>query len=144
MSMVLFVLLFVFAQMPCTNVHDWTLLTHSPPKRLVDVKRGTGEYVGGPLVTMIAHRFHAQLSRTFVVNKNNKPSNLLIRKPGSLRNFFLGFICNCLSYFTTEKITFTSILYPQFTHMICIIYTHNANQEICCHESCVHIFISLT
>ena len=36
---------------------------------------------------------------------------------------FLGFICNCLSYFTTVKISFTSILYPQFTHMIFIIYT---------------------
>ena len=28
-----------------------------------------------------------------------------------------------LSYFTTAKISFTSILYPQFTHMILIIYT---------------------
>ena len=37
--------------------------------------------------------------------------------------FFLGFICNCLSYFTTAKISFTSILYLQFTHMIFIIYT---------------------
>ena len=27
--------------------------------------------------------------------------------------FFLGFVCNCLSCFTTAKITFTSILYPQ-------------------------------
>ena len=25
------------------------------------------------------------------------------------------------SYFTTVKMSFTSILYPQFTHMICII-----------------------
>ena len=36
-------------------------------------------------------------------------------------NFFLSFICNCLSYFTTTKITFTSILCPHFTHMIFII-----------------------
>ena len=41
--------------------------------------------------------------------------------------FFLGFICNCLSY-TTAKISFNSILYPQFTHMIFIIYiAHNQN-----------------
>ena len=34
--------------------------------------------------------------------------------------------CYCLSYFTTAKISFTSILYLQFTHMIFIIYTlHN-------------------
>ena len=88
---------------------------------------------------MIAHRFHAKLSRTFVVNKNNKPSNLLIRKPGSLRNFFLGFICNCLSYFTTAKISFTSILYPQLTHMIFIIYTlcqsENLSSWVCTYYS---------
>ena len=30
----------------------------------------------------------------------------------------------CLSYFTTAKITFTSILYRQFTHVIFIIYIH--------------------
>ena len=30
-------------------------------------------------------------------------------------DFFLGFLCNCLSYFTTAKITFTSIT--------CIVYT---------------------
>ena len=34
--------------------------------------------------------------------------------------FFLVFPFNC---FTTEKITFTSILYPQFIYMIHIIYT---------------------
>ena len=32
-----------------------------------------------------------------------------------LSEYFLGFICNCLIYFTTAKISFTSILYPQFT-----------------------------
>ena len=36
----------------------------------------------------------------------------------------LGFICNCLSYFTTAKISFSSILYPQFTHVILIIYIY--------------------
>ena len=35
----------------------------------------------------------------------------------------LGFIWNCLSYFTTARITFTCIIYPQCTHMIYIIYT---------------------
>ena len=43
--------------------------------------------------------------------------------PTSLRFFFLGFICNCLSYFITAGITFTCILYPQCTHMIFIIHT---------------------
>ena len=38
--------------------------------------------------------------------------------------FFLGFICNCLSYFITARITFTCTLYPQCTHMIFIICTH--------------------
>ena len=37
--------------------------------------------------------------------------------------FLAGFICNCLSYFTTAKISFTLTLYPQFTHMIFIMYT---------------------
>ena len=40
------------------------------------------------------------------------------------RWMFLGFLCNCLSGFTTEKITFTCILYPQLCiYMIYIIYT---------------------
>ena len=33
--------------------------------------------------------------------------------PVEASDFFLGFVCNCLSYFTTARITFTSILYPQ-------------------------------
>ena len=36
--------------------------------------------------------------------------------PVEASDVFLGFLCNCLSYFITAKITFTSILYPQFTH----------------------------
>ena len=43
--------------------------------------------------------------------------------PVGASEFFRGFICNCLSYFTTVKISFTSILYLQFTHMIFILYT---------------------
>ena len=43
--------------------------------------------------------------------------------PVGASDFFLGFICNCLSYFTTARITFTCILYPQCTHMIFTIYT---------------------
>ena len=31
--------------------------------------------------------------------------------PVGASEFFLGFLCNCLSYFTTTKITFTSSLY---------------------------------
>ena len=37
--------------------------------------------------------------------------------PIEASDFFLGFVCNCLSYFKTAKITFTSILYPQFTYI---------------------------
>ena len=36
---------------------------------------------------------------------------------------FLGFICNCLSYFITVRITFTCM---QCTHMIFIIYAHHS------------------
>ena len=43
--------------------------------------------------------------------------------PVGASDFFLGFLCNCLSYFTTAKISFSVILYPQFTHMIFVIYT---------------------
>ena len=46
---------------------------------------------------------------------------------------FSGFYCNCLSYFTTVKISFTSILYLQFTHMIFIIYTSHCN--VCKHQT---------
>ena len=35
--------------------------------------------------------------------------------------FFLNFICNCLSYFITVRIS--CVLYPECTHMIFIIYT---------------------
>ena len=38
--------------------------------------------------------------------------------PVGASEFFLGFICNCLNYFTTAKISFTSILCSQFTHDI--------------------------
>ena len=36
--------------------------------------------------------------------------------------FFLGFLCNCLSYFTTAKITFTSIFYLQCMYIYIYIY----------------------
>ena len=38
---------------------------------------------------------------------------------------FLVFLCNCLSCFTTAKITVTSILYLQCIYMIYISYTHH-------------------
>ena len=53
-------------------------------------------------------------------------SELRIKNRSEASDFFLGFVCNCLSYFTTAKITFTSILYLQFTHMI---YKHNKNSK---------------
>ena len=37
--------------------------------------------------------------------------------------FFLRFLCNCLTCFITARITFTGILYPQCVHMLKIIYT---------------------
>ena len=48
------------------------------------------------------------------------------------------FLCNCLSYFTTAKISFTSILYPQFTHMIFIIYNsrHCTALTLVCTSNC--------
>ena len=36
--------------------------------------------------------------------------------PVGASEFFLGFLYDCLSYFTTAKISFTSVLYAQFTH----------------------------
>ena len=45
--------------------------------------------------------------------------------PVGASELFLGFICNCLSCFITARMTFTCILYPQFTHMIFITYTHH-------------------
>ena len=41
--------------------------------------------------------------------------------PVGASEFFLGFICNFLSYFITGKISLSFILYPQFTHMIFLI-----------------------
>ena len=46
-----------------------------------------------------------------------------VPQPISPWEIFLSFISNCLSYFTTAKISFTYSLYSQFTHMIFIIYT---------------------
>ena len=44
--------------------------------------------------------------------------------------FWGGFICNCfICYFTTAKISFTSILYTQFTRMIFIIFL-TCNQSL--------------
>ena len=43
--------------------------------------------------------------------------------PVGASEFFLGFICNCLSYFITVKISFTSIFHPQFVYTIYIICT---------------------
>ena len=47
------------------------------------------------------------------------------RNPVGASECFLGFICNCLSYFITVRITFTCILYPQCTHMSFITYSSN-------------------
>ena len=52
------------------------------------------------------------------------------RDPVGVSEFFLGFICNCLSYFTTAKISFTSILNIHSTDSIEIIpVTEGTNAE---------------
>ena len=68
--------------------------------------------------------------------------------PVGASEFFLGFICNCLSYFTTVKISFTSILYPQFTHIIFIIIILFKNYYVNEYDinkplllSCMHVYI---
>ena len=38
--------------------------------------------------------------------------------PVEASDFFLGFLCNCLSYFTTAKITFTCIDKISYTSII--------------------------
>ena len=53
----------------------------------------------------------------------HKKSGLYMIKIIWVSEIFLGFICNCLSYFITAKITFTCTLHPQWTNMIFIIYT---------------------
>ena len=53
--------------------------------------------------------------------------------PVGASEFFLGFICNCLRYFITAKISFNSILHLQFTHIILIIYT--SQQKGSCKEN---------
>ena len=37
-------------------------------------------------------------------------AEVMATNPVEASDFFLGFLCNCLSYFTTVSITFTSIL----------------------------------
>ena len=63
--------------------------------------------------------------RVLLQHNNSRNSN-----PVGVSEFVLGFICDCLSYFTTVKISFISILYPQFTHMIFIIYTPRNSRNL--------------
>ena len=60
-----------------------------------------------------------------VVEHRTGIAKVMGSNPVGASEFLLGFICNCLIYFTTANIFFTSILYPQITHkiMIFIIYT---------------------
>ena len=62
--------------------------------------------------------------------------------PVEASDFFLGFVCNCLSYFTTAKISFTSILYPQFTHTIFVSHIHFTALSTCycfCYGLCYRL-----
>ena len=56
--------------------------------------------------------------------------------PFGASEFFLGFICNSLSYFMTARDTFTFILYPQCSQMIFIIYTS-------CHSQLGHFAVKI-
>ena len=54
--------------------------------------------------------------------------------PAGASDLFLGFICNCLSYLITARITFTCILYPRFTHIIfiectCVLGANSSLQQ---------------
>ena len=73
--------------------------------------------------------FHAVLIHSVHDSKTHLLYNFNILSVGA-SEFFLGFICNCFSYFTTAKISFTAILYPQFTHMIFITYTSHHSLHI--------------
>ena len=48
-------------------------------------------------------------------------SMIMGSNPVEASEFVLGFICNCWTYFTTVRITFTCILYPQCTLNIIFI-----------------------
>ena len=59
-----------------------------------------------------------------------------------------GFICDCLSYFTTAKISFTSIFYPQFTHIHDLYHIH-FHEVNCCNTfqeilTLIYLLILLT
>ena len=62
-----------------------------------------------------------------------------VQIPLKPRIFFRGFLCNCLCCFTTAKITFTSILYPQFIYMIYIM--HIIFKIMCLCQSQYSIFL---
>ena len=70
------------------------------------------------IITCSGRGFIAQL-----VDHRTGIAEVMGSNPVGASQFFLGFICICLSYITTVKISFTSILYPQFTHMIFVTYT---------------------
>ena len=52
------------------------------------------------------------------------PRRSWVRTPLKPQNLFLGFLRNRFSCFITTRITFSSILYPQCTYMIDIIFRH--------------------
>ena len=60
-------------------------------------------YIKTVLPTISAN-FIAQL-----VERRTSIAEVMASNPIEASDFFLGFVCNCLSYFTTAKITFTSI-----------------------------------
>ena len=51
------------------------------------------------------------ISANFIaqVERHTGITEVMASNPVDASDFFLGFVCNCLSYFTTAKITFTSI-----------------------------------
>ena len=83
------------------------------------------EYKLNSLLTCFQRGFIAPL-----VEHRTGIAEVMGSNPVEASDFFLGFICNCLSYFITARITFTCILYPQFIYVIHIICT--SSQWVLC------------
>ena len=74
------------------------------------------------------------LRRGFIaqsVEHRTSTAEVMGSNPVEASEFFLGFICNCLSYFTTAKVTFTSIKYRCLNRFLtCSLFPNNQNRQI--------------
>ena len=80
---------------------------------------------------LLPARLHSSVGRA-----SHRYREVMGSNPFGASEFFLGFICNCLSYFMTARDTFTFILYPQCSHMIFIICTS-------CHSQLGHFAVKI-